>query len=186
MQGVERVPDAIEPLIGYRAWYFSVVGRASLFPISAGDPAAMSAWEGANRGWVSATCPFESPHQPHDPPRTRLQAIRPAVGFRPELCVACAHHTIPGEGCSCGFYAMKALVTVEEPPVDGVILGRVELAGKVIEYTSGYRAERARIVELTPVVGTEPDAMRLADRLGLPMTAPLAPWSVRRRHISRD
>jgi hypothetical protein len=81
---------------------------------------------------------------------------------------------------------MKALETVAEPRADDVILGRVELAGKVIEYTSGYRAERARITELTPVAGTEREAMRLANRLGLPMTAPISPWSVRARHIWRD
>jgi hypothetical protein len=81
---------------------------------------------------------------------------------------------------------MKTLLSVEEPSGPDVILGRVELAGKVIECSTGFRAERARIVELTPVVGTEGEAMRLANRLGLPMTAPVAPWSVRRRHIWRD
>ena len=81
---------------------------------------------------------------------------------------------------------MKALETVIEPQAGDVILGRFELAGKVIEYTDGYRAERARITQLTPVAGTEQQAMRLANRLGLPMTTPIAPWSVRGRHIWRD
>ncbi len=81
---------------------------------------------------------------------------------------------------------MKTLASVEEPSGPNVILGRVEFAGKVIECISGYRAERARIAELTPVVGTEREAMRLANHLGLPMTAPVAPWSVRGRPIWRD
>lgn len=51
------------------------------------------------------------------------------------------------------------------------VLGRVLLAGKVIEHAEGYRAERARIAELIPVKGTEGTVARLAAALGLPMGA---------------
>jgi hypothetical protein len=79
-------------------------------------------------------------------------------------------HEAPREGCSCGVYALKQL--------DGLlpggfgswsVLGRVELAGKVIEHSDGYRAERARIVELFPGVGQRPLLDAIAARSGVPI-----------------
>jgi hypothetical protein len=161
MQGFERVPDAIEPLIGYRAWFFVLDGRrASLFPISRRDLEAPSPWDGAHRDWVSASCHGVAPY---------------LAGFGPELCVSCPRHDVPDEECSCGFYATKTLAVFLGSSLfrRDCILGRVELAGKVIECTAGYRAERARIVELIPLRGTEPAAIRLARRLRLPLRASL-------------
>ncbi len=74
---------------------------------------------------------------------------------------------------------MKTLVSVVEPSGSDVILGRVELVGKVIEYTSGYRAERARIAELIPIEGTERHAMLLANRLGLSLAVSVPRWYIR-------
>jgi hypothetical protein len=56
----------------------------------------------------------------------------------------------------------------------GVVLGRVQLAGKIIEHQFGYRAERARIAELLPVHGIERSVIRLAALLGLPIGPPVA------------
>jgi len=54
----DRVPDSIQPLVGYRAWLFTNnVRGASLLPIG-GRPLTSTAWEGANYGWVWAACPF--------------------------------------------------------------------------------------------------------------------------------
>jgi hypothetical protein len=160
MQGLERVPDAIEPLIGYRAWSFVLdPRRASLFPIMMRrDLEAPSPWDGAHRDWVSASCGGFAPHLSDDmSPR----------------------HDVPDEGCACGFYATKTLAVFLGSWLfrRDCILGRVELAGKVIECTAGYRAQRARIVELIPLRGTEPAAIRLARRLRLPLRAsiPFAP-----------
>jgi hypothetical protein len=55
----------------------------------------------------------------------------------------------------------------------GLVMGRVELAGKVIEHEFGYRAERARIVELIPFKGTERSVMILSARVGLPVSEPV-------------
>ena len=61
----------------------------------------------------------------------------------------CANEA-PGWDHTCGIYAFKeagqirALLIGSAPSV----VGRVELSGLVIEHESGYRAERARIVEL--------------------------------------
>jgi hypothetical protein len=116
-----------------------------------------SPWDGAHRDWVSASCDRFAPH---------------LAGFGPELCVNCLRHDVPDEGCTCGFYATKTLaVFLGGSFRRDCILGRVELAGKVIECTAGYRAERARIVELIPLRGTEPVAIRVARRLRLPLRA---------------
>jgi hypothetical protein len=87
-----------------------------------------------------------------------------------------APHTVPGEDCSCGFYATKTLDSVPRQWGTDVILGRVQLAGKVLEYTLGYRAERARILELIALTGRERSAKRLALHLGLPLAPAVMPW----------
>jgi hypothetical protein len=168
----DRVPDSIEPLVGYRAWH---VAGASLLPISHRDPAVTtSPWDGANRHWVSATCSFETPDPMTDSMRKRLRHIYAKLGL-PFESFPDVPHTVPGECCSCGFYAMKELSSMLGFSAPGVVLGRVELAGKVIECTMGYRAERARIIELLSIAGDRRSAAELALRLGLPLAA-LPPW----------
>jgi hypothetical protein len=58
---------------------------------------------------------------------------------------------VPGVGCSCGIYASKG-GGADPPrwvePDNSSIPGRVELSGIVIEHELGYRAQRARILEL--------------------------------------
>src|SRR6266576_981929 len=155
-----RIPDGIDPIVGYRAWYYEIGPRgARLHPLiqrGSGVAAGASDWDGASWWWVKATC------------------SRGAASW----------HVAPEEECTCGFYAMSTL-----PPVvsgcgfrtaqigpasnSGVVMGRVELAGKVIEHEWGYRAERARIAELIPFRGTERSVMILAARLGLPISEPV-------------
>ena len=73
-------------------------------------------------------------------------------------------HIAPDERCTCGFYAFKDLAPelvalLEHVPDFGpepdtrIVIGRVELAGKVIEHDLGYRAGGARIAALIPVEG---------------------------------
>ncbi|MFP5333289.1 MAG: hypothetical protein ACLGHX_13140 [Acidimicrobiia bacterium] len=52
-------------------------------------------------------------------------------------------HRRPEWQCNCGIYALK-----DPSKVDGRVVGRVALEGIVIEHEDGYRAERARIIEL--------------------------------------
>lgn len=159
-----HAPDLIEPIVGYRAWRYTESERAvQLFPITltSDDLGEENPWEGAWSGWVRASCP------------TRDEGT----------------HLAPDEGCSCGFYAMKTpdgvatftamnQVTCADDVSHSVVFGRVELAGKVIEHETGYRAERARIAELTPTTTDGGVTLSLARRLELPLgpvwdTAPL-------------
>ncbi len=162
-----HAPDLIEPIAGYRAWRCTANERAiQLFPLTLtpDDLGEENPWEGAWSGWVRASC------------RTSEEAS----------------HLAPDEGCSCGFYAMKTpdavawFATMGHDRTDadrtdgsiGVVLGRVELAGKVIEHETGYRAERARIAEFIPTTTDGGVTLSLARRLELPLgqvwdTAPL-------------
>jgi hypothetical protein len=158
-----RIPDAIEPIAAYRAWFYSIEGRtAQLYPL-AGPPVSSlgNAWEGAGSTWVTASCPrFGS-----------------------------SNHEVPSEDCTCGFYSLKELelavahaemfyfMATQGRGHGQVVLGRILLSGKVIEHDLGYRAERARIVELIPFHGTERSIMVLADRLGVGMAPAVEPSS---------
>lgn len=163
----DRVPDAIEPIVGYRVWvyHFGERGAAELYPLNSAGPGprpAAERWELAATRWIEAAC-----------------RVDPA-------------HEAPVEVCSCGFYAMRSVSRLLEEaqplfhaPVQmvlprtrlwsdpGVVLGRVELAGKVIEHEHGFRAERARIAELIPIKGDEDPIARLATRLGVSTGQPI-------------
>lgn len=90
----------------------------------------------------------------------------------------------PDEGCTCGFYALKSvddaaiMVSFRRPRTEvlephGVVLGRVELAGKVIEHDRGFRAERARVADLIPTTADGEVSRRVAALLDLPVAPKL-------------
>jgi hypothetical protein len=151
-----RVPDGIEPISAYRAWNFSIEhGRADLYPfVPHHGRHWYTTWKGAASGWVTASC---------------------LSGGQ--------SHGAPSELCTCGFYALKVLEEANrlaQPvtptgPNSGEVLGRILLSGKVIEHDAGYRAQRARIVELIPFRGTERSVMVLANRLGVRMAPAVEP-----------
>jgi hypothetical protein len=142
-----QVPDAIEPIVAYRAWRCEVrEGRPILHSVS-----ERAEWD---PGWMHAECLPRGP-------RSRR---------RPE-----ADHEVPAEGCTCGVYALKELSPVMLPfappfrsvvPMPPFLVGKVQLAGKVIEHEDGYRAERARIAEILPTPGQEPLAELVAETYG--------------------
>ena len=85
------------------------------------------------------------------------------------------HHSAPHGGCSCGLYAAKERNYVLHlarrflPGAAATVVGRVELAGKVIEHDYGYRAERARIAEVFTVEGAGDWAEVVARRYDVPI-----------------
>jgi hypothetical protein len=168
----DMIPDAIEPIRGYRAWRFTLHGsRGSLQPLVGRDD---DAWSGASLGWVRATCRIGSVS-------AGLRAVRDGcicglaadARLRTRLCPNCGPpHRAPVEGCGCGFYAFKDLDTLVRelsyPAGADIVLGRVDLAGKIIEHEFGYRAEWARIRKLIPIEGTRFRVLMLANALRLP------------------
>ncbi|TMK92025.1 MAG: hypothetical protein E6G37_09900 [Actinobacteria bacterium] len=163
-------PDGIEPLVGYRAWRFAL-DRQGVSLYSLGGPGCFgSSWDVAVFGWATAACRVDR--------RRRLRPVSDHACDGTSGCLVCGPaHRAPQEGCSCGFYAMKELepLTLFPHREGDLVIGRVDLAGKVIEHDFGYRAERARIAELIPVTGAERAALRVANRLGLRLGAPPRP-----------
>jgi DNA-binding CsgD family transcriptional regulator len=147
MYAVDVIPDGIQPIVAYRLWtYVLTKGGGSLHSLTC-QGIRLCPWEDAGPGWVVASC-------------TGIQG-----------------HAAPANQCSCGVYAVASvseLLRHAEPfeRGDGVgaLMGRVELAGKVIEHERGYRAEKARIVEFIPVERATRDVMRFGNRLGIPIS----------------
>jgi hypothetical protein len=162
----DRIPDAIEPITAFRVW------RADLF--------------------------------------MRLHSLNNEVQWQPdEWTVARCRwtgHTAPHEGCTCGLYAAKSFelamaiaagVLTTTSPGDSMpttaIVGRVQLAGKVIEHARGYRAEHARVVEILPIEGRSRLTESVASRFGVPVGEEIPASSLeaiirrgrRRRRVAR-
>lgn len=159
---VGPVPDAIEPLPAYRAWR---VAEAPLRLESASMSGAASAW---------------LPGVPAEARCLRNDFAR-LFGDAPSA----QPHTAPEEGCRCGLYGMKTLDLLLGIPAPvrgavggrpgegargplgrgrpGLVLGRIEVWGKVIVATKGYRAQLARVTELYVAPGQERLVAELAD-----------------------
>jgi hypothetical protein len=157
-----QIPDGIGPIYAYRGWYYTVQGsHVTLRPVTrrVGRETTQSPWDGAESGWVVATCARADQE----------------------------HADVPDQMCTCGFYSAKTVPLLlwmvgglSDPdfgsgPDSGSVLGRIELAGKIIEHDHGYRSERARIVELIPRAGQRMEVRRLARLLGLRVGKPAPP-----------
>jgi hypothetical protein len=158
-----RAPDAIEPITAFRVW------RADLY-LRLHSLNDQTLWQPGE--WTTARCPWSD-------------------------------HAAPHEGCTCGLYAamdiglalvLAAGVLTTTSPGDSMpttaIVGRVQLAGKLIEHARGYRAERARIVEILPIEGRGRLTESLASRFAVPVgweipTSSLEPIMRRRRRGRR-
>ncbi len=89
--------------------------------------------------------------------RDRVQGLH-SVWREPRFSARCTlpnPETAPphlSDACECGIYAAKDTQWLESHfgGLSGtrVAMGRVELTGRVIEHTDGYRAQQARVVEI--------------------------------------
>jgi hypothetical protein len=139
-----RVPDGIAPLAAYRVWCYAM---------SEGVPHLLSLHDDGRGAWLTREW-------------NRASCLHWEV----------TDHKAPVEGCHCGFYATKDLETVVGfGLIPGLgprgsrplMMGRVLLAGKVIEHDRGYRAERAKVLDVLPAPGQESFAEWLGAQLGV-------------------
>lgn len=154
---VLQVPDLVEEIVAWRAW------RAVF-----GDPrrdghvlVSFNRVEWPAGDWLHATCKNYTVVKSNEPrPYWRLDSSGqlvylkspPLASLRPEPC----GDDSPGERCRCGIYAVSTRWQLQEEvnrlfgdaAAHGVLVGKVALAGKVIEHQGGYRAQRARPLEL--------------------------------------
>jgi hypothetical protein len=156
--GDEHAPDAIEPITAYRVWLVAPDGTLSSFSRETMWPPG---------GWLEARC------------------LR-------------GRHDAPRERCGCGVYGAKDLnyvltmavqalpefaarIGMELPdPIPGEkprpvpVLGRVHLAGRIIEHDFGYRAELASLAEILPLPGFDQWTDVVAGLYGVPVGDPIS------------
>lgn len=132
------VPDVIEPIVGYRAWRI-MVGTPLIESTLHSTTYRYNKWIPGET--IKAVCGYD-----HTENNKRC-SLRKSL-----------HHP-PHKGGACGFYAYK------EPDWRGIrgkvqayysiVLGEVELWGKIVEHEIGYRAQYARVKKLVQMVRTD-------------------------------
>ena len=127
------VPDAIEPIVGWRCWNLNDAWRLESLINGRDTP-----WRPGVR--KEATCCSEllSSLRASLPPETIAQ-----LELKPEDADLLREHAAPHEFCSCGIYAAKDLDTLQKVAFPEPIVGEVYLWGKVIPGENGYRAQYA-------------------------------------------
>jgi hypothetical protein len=91
---------------------------------------------------------------------------------REAFAAACSDHPGPALACGCGIYAVTSRETALEwarwaqsALPHPIVIGRVQLWGRVLPYSAGYRAELAYPYELEVLAGGALDEAE-AERLG--------------------
>lgn len=95
--------------------------------------------------FVGVRRPFETAHSCDDD----------GLCYGPKATAKCAYgesHSAPDEDCQCGFYAFRTDVPMpaHTRPRTNQWLLEVRISGKVVVHENGYRAERQRVVSVSP------------------------------------
>jgi len=134
-----NVPDVPQTFLAFRVWRIDKLGNL-----------------------LSLNAPGKASSPATAPPATRIQnwLASPSSGWPAgePLKAECrmvlkgdeeGHGRVPVPDCSCGIYATTDLKVINSYlGKDAPVLGVVELGGKVIPATQGYRAEYARIAAI--------------------------------------
>lgn len=154
-------PDFPETRLAFRVWQYD---RGTMIVRSLNDAGSRHgswvdrAMAGGEGGWpqgqpLGATCALLARAKP-----ARRRKPKPGADGQPEP----EHGPLPGKDCSCGIYATTDLGVVNgyldrHAPV----LGVVELGGRVIPATQGYRAAAARLAVILLIDETLTEPWRL-------------------------
>ncbi len=146
--GAEEPPVVIGPIRAYRSWYMRW---------HAGVPTLQSLYR-------STVWPYEGPLQAG----CERHCTWVSRAWR-SLRGRTAAHACPRSPCGCGIYAVTRLDLEGDPAVylaEGIqVAGSVLLWGRVIQHTSGYRAEYARPLRLLAMPKLSPNKRVLLDRV---------------------
>jgi hypothetical protein len=153
------IPDVVETKLAFRTWRLSESNR--LLSINAPNltgKAGGSAQQGTRKiGWIHR-------HLADEEGQNGWPIAEPLVahcGVRGAGAEAIPEHgKIPSKECSCGIYATTELKVINSylgneqymgVAIRGPVLGIVEMGGKVIPATQGYRARYARVAGLIAI-----------------------------------
>lgn len=145
-----KVPDLPQTVLAFRCWRLD---RAAMAVRSLNAPG------GRNKSWIARQMAQPAGNWPHDHP---LAAGCMLVPGRRKKDEEDGHGPVPAPDCSCGIYATTDLDVIHgylNP--DAPVLGIVELGGRLIPATQGYRAAYARlaVILLVNEALTEPHAV---------------------------
>ena len=162
--GTGKVPDFPQTRLALRSWRLD---RAAMMVQSLNAPV------GRKGSWLAKAMASPAGNWPYGKP---LEAsceftARKKKGDEDE------HGPIPGTECSCGIYATTDLDVITGYLSRGApILGIVELGGRIIPATQGYRAQYARVAAILLVdeALTEPHHLlrELAEAYRVPAVIP--------------
>lgn len=159
MNGVTgEVPAYPQTRLALRAWQFD---RAAMTVRSLNAPRGRQSWMAKAMASPAGSWPYGRP----------IAARCPLTGDKQH------DDPVPGRECSCGIYATTDLDIISSyPSKSAPVLGVVELGGRVIPATQGYRAAYARVavILLIDEALTEPHATlrKLADAYKVPAVVP--------------
>lgn len=119
------VPDAAQALTGWRLWYAVEVPLllpAEVFTVGHAGVYRLAGMRGTAEDWPPLEAAFARCVKHKSP-----------------------HRDSPGEGCRCGFHAIRSLpqFVASFSPAPGVLMGEVWLWGKIIVCERGYKAQFA-------------------------------------------
>lgn len=133
------VPDFPQTRLALRAWQLD---RTSMMVRSLNAPL------GRKPSWIAKAMANPAGNWPHDRPLAAACAVasrpprKPKAGEESEP----PHGPVPGRECSCGIYATTDLdVIAHYLNRSAPVLGIVELGGRLIPASQGYRAAHARV-----------------------------------------
>jgi hypothetical protein len=142
------VPDAVEPIVGWRYWSLNQQGRLESLVQERDAPWVPGVRKEAEcgflamiRAWEQRVAEVRQRETPSDPePLEQPKLEGPDMDeHHPEW----DEHEAPLESCSCGIHAAKDLETLQRVSGGGPVVGEVYLWGKVIPGENGYRAQYA-------------------------------------------
>jgi hypothetical protein len=161
----KAVPDFPQTRLAFRSWQLD---RAAMAVLSLNAP-------GRNASWLAKAMASPAGNWPYDKLITATcgQPRKKAKDDEEE------HGPVPGMECRCGIYATTDLGVINHYlSREAPILGVVELGGRVIPATQGYRAQYARVAAILLVdeALTEPHHLlrELAEAYRVPALVPIS------------
>lgn len=166
--GTGKAPDFPLTRLALRAWRFD---RAGMTVQSLNAPAA-----GRKASWIAKAMASPEGTWPHDRPLAATCSLPPQRKKKDDEEFR-EHGPVPAKDCSCGIYATTDLDIINGYLSRAApVLGVVEMGGRVVPATQGYRAAYARLAVVLLIDGalTEPHSVLrdLADAYRVPAVVP--------------
>lgn len=163
-----KVPDYPQTRLALRAW---MLDRDTLHVRSLNTPGS-----GRKASWISKAMASPEGNWPHGRPLAADCPLPPRRKKDDDDEVP-EHGPVPASDCSCGIYATTDLDVINSYlSRTAPVLGVVELGGRVIPASQGYRAAYARlaVILLVDDALTEPHRLlrKLADAYRVPAVVP--------------